>query len=506
MKIQLSSAAPSELIESAAACLRAAGHDVRLDKADVEDRPDVVIALVAAEAEAAALFSLWEAAKSAHDSGVPVMGASTASVAALPAAVASMPHDGEWEEVTVGNGGVGQELPAALEHFRTAMSPVARDIPGHDGRLARLHAGRTSAAKKLVTIKREAQARRRRTGEEREKSLRPPAQKVFLSYSTRDKLAENVRNELERAGYDVFFGQDSIPGSADWRAIISSEIRQSDKFVSLLSPNVLKHPKYPKEELWLAQHAGVELIPVRLRRTGELGEGFDLVFSGIQIIDLFPDFNAGMQRLFSALGGAYPENEQHGIRDRAGRAGEVAVRFARQHEIGAKVKKYGGAAAAGAGVVALAAAKAWAAQEQAHAAEKNELLGKQAEVDQERFDAAVRDYVERTLRLLNSGLSAAQYARDMGPTEYREEFRPRFMKVLGGLSEIRPVTADLVDRHQRLIDDLENLLEQFDTAVAKADRGEAEAYRRSIAQLNDAWATTMSSSVEWLRMFVGESQ
>lgn len=504
MKIQLSSAAPSALTESATASLRTAGHEVRVDGAAPADRPDVMIALVAAEAEASSYLSLWETAKSAHDAGVPVMGATTAAVSTLPAAIASLPHDGAWEEVALDGEPEGQPLPAALEHFRVELPKPGADVAKRNGRWSRLQESRELAARKVETIKRGVEARRHRE-EDAEPVERPAARKVFLSYSTRDKFAENVCNELKRAGYDVFFGQDSIPGSADWRAIISSEIRQADKFVSLLSPNVLKHPKYPKEELFLAQHADVELVPVRLRKTGELGEGFDLIFSGIQIIDLFPDFNAGMQRLFTALGGAYPENESHGIRDRVGRVGEVAVRFARQHELGAKAKKYGGAAAAGAGVVAVAAAKVWAEQEQSHAAEKRALVGLQAEAEAERFDAAVRDYIERTLRLLNAGLAAAQYARDMGPTEYREEFRPQFMKVLGGLNEIRPVTAELVARHQRLIDDLENLLDQFDKAVAKADRGEAEAYRRSIAQLNDAWATTMSSSVDWLRVFVSDA-
>jgi len=87
--------------------------------------------------------------------------------------------------------------------------------------------------------------------------------KVFLSYSRRDNVVANeVRRQLELHGHEIWQDVSSIAGGADWRASIEQGIRAADTFLLILSPQLVRSPKYAREELDFARKHDKALLPV----------------------------------------------------------------------------------------------------------------------------------------------------------------------------------------------------------------------------------------------------
>jgi len=106
---------------------------------------------------------------------------------------------------------------------------------------------------------------------------------VFVAYSRLDaEFCGDLVLELRSQGLDVFYDQ-FIHAGDKWRAVIGSNIRNCPVFVIILSKDSLASREVENELNMAASH-GRNLIPVRIDQT-LLPDGFNLVLSGINIID-----------------------------------------------------------------------------------------------------------------------------------------------------------------------------------------------------------------------------
>jgi TIR domain len=314
------------------------------------------------------------------------------------------------------------------------------------------------------------------------------ATSVFVSYSRRDKLAEDVATELVRQGYSVWRDTTSIPGGNDWRKSISRGIRSCDSFVLLLSPNALRHPKYIWEEIGVAQQAKKPIVGVRLKRIIELPEGFDLVLGNRQFIDLFPEFKVGIGRLVEAIGGPKAIDRSDGFRGRALRMREQARRFSHEHEVRGNVKKYGAAALAGAAAATVLLGKGMIESERQR--ERN---------DQQRQRLGIDEYIAQTSELIHAGLREFELTGNMDAEAYRDEFRPKFTRILGKLEATVPESASLAVKHEALVRRLDELLVGCDELLERAEDEDLPGYSRAVERLKSTWAEIASSSLAWLQ-------
>ncbi|WP_448639717.1 toll/interleukin-1 receptor domain-containing protein [Geodermatophilus sp. URMC 63] len=317
---------------------------------------------------------------------------------------------------------------------------------------------------------------------------------VFVSHSSRDRKAKDVVAELERLGYAVWVDHSNIKGADDWRVSIERAIRAADVFVLLLSPSVTRNPRYVWVELGLAQSAGKKIVPVRLHRTDTMPEGFNLVLSGLQRVDLFPDFATGMTRLADALGGADRKQPSGALTARLRRRTGQIRHFADEHELGRHLKVVAAAAASGA-VLAAAALRSAMEEQQA---QSQRLFDEQREAGEREQQQALEDYLDRTARLINDGMQEVKLSNGISPADYRDEFRPTFTSIIGEVRGNRPPRKDLQPRHDQLVDELRKLLAALDSAVEKADRGDVAGFQRAVERYNKAWSGLVISTLQWL--------
>ena len=77
---------------------------------------------------------------------------------------------------------------------------------------------------------------------------------IFLCYAYQDRpLAEEIAQALKNRGHDVFFDTYSIRASSDFNERIESAVRESDRFVFLISDESIQPGKYTLTELRFAQ-------------------------------------------------------------------------------------------------------------------------------------------------------------------------------------------------------------------------------------------------------------
>jgi hypothetical protein len=134
---------------------------------------------------------------------------------------------------------------------------------------------------------------------------------VFISYvrADADKI-DRLALDLYRQGIDTWTDRDIRPGQR-WKVTIRQAIRQGASFLARFSPEVLARDRtYMYEEIT----AAIELlrqtpadrtwfIPVRLDRceVPELEIGAGVTLGDLQRVDLFPDWEAGVDTLASAI-------------------------------------------------------------------------------------------------------------------------------------------------------------------------------------------------------------
>lgn len=95
---------------------------------------------------------------------------------------------------------------------------------------------------------------------------------IFLSYSSADRdVANRVHLSLVAQGHDVFFDREDLTPGLEYDNRIAEEIRRTNLFIFLVSPETVSTGRYTLSELGLAQrrwkHPARHVLPVMVRST-----------------------------------------------------------------------------------------------------------------------------------------------------------------------------------------------------------------------------------------------
>lgn len=135
--------------------------------------------------------------------------------------------------------------------------------------------------------------------------LKKESAPVFLSYAHEDiDIAMLVYKRLTDQGYHIWIDKVSLIPGQNWKREIGQAIRNSGAFIALLSNNSISKRGYVQKELRLGLEildeippSQIYLLPIRIEPcTPEHSALRD-----IQWVDLFPDFEQGVQDVLRAL-------------------------------------------------------------------------------------------------------------------------------------------------------------------------------------------------------------
>jgi TIR domain len=486
MRVYLACARDDEVGAAVRNLLKEQDHEIVAAPAEPETSPgwqderesninkvDVMVVLVAPDMVMGDLQRLQADLDAARRAKKRIVGLCMAPVSMVTAVLGSVPVHGGWIDLSA-------DLDAGLQQLSKALLEDTGEASGE----VTLQQRALQSVRRLGRLS--LRSRELSTEEAGKAAEHPQGKKVFLSYSRRDEIAKDVQGELQEQGHEVWLDTTSIPGGDDWRASIVKGIRSADVFVILISPNMAQSPEHAYEELTLARRAEKKIIPVYLKPTKTLPEGFELILSGKQRIDLSGGFQAGIERLLDVLG--EPVLTEHlTVQDQARRASRRVRIFAQEHELGKKAFATGGAIAVGA-VGTLAIIKRQMEEQRAEALRQME----------EQRAKALTEYRARTSGLLERSLKEILLTEGMTLEDYRVEFRPQFSRLLGQLEATTPPLSSINERHQKLVADLQRLLEEYDRTIDKLERGDVSAFKRALSRLNDAWYNIMTSAIKWL--------
>ena len=426
-----------------------------------------------------------------------------------PAAdVCELPHDDDWLVLDSADGNTGPAVNGLVDQLLTALQHLERKTAS----ALRIQATKVIRGVKSWSKDGLKSAREHWTDEGRpaeKNSERLPRCSVFVSYSTQDKKAKDIVAELQRLGFTVWFDKLNIKGGEDWRVSIERGIRAADVFVLLLSPNVSREPTYIRMELNAAQSAGKKLIPVRLRPTDSMPDGFEIILSAYQRIDLFPDFSAGMAELSEALG-AQDVRPSTALGARLRRRRDQLQAFSYDKDLAGKGKAVASGLAVGAAAVGAVAIKVMSEQQQSAAqtlADQREAaaraLAEQADLRDRERARALTTYAIQTIRVLRGAMEEVELSIGMTTEDYRRDFRPTFSALIGELKGNRPPVDALRTQHDQMVEQLRQLMSGLDAATEKADKGDEVGYQRAIKKGNLAWSRVVTSSLDWLSVIAG---
>ncbi len=131
------------------------------------------------------------------------------------------------------------------------------------------------------------------------------APRVFIAYALEDlRQAEALYDFLRAAGINPWMDRRNLRPGQNWPRLIESVIEASDFFVACLSANSVSKSGGFQSELRFALDVarkqpldGTYLIPVRLDDCSVPGR----ISREWQYTDLFPDWQAGAQKLVAAI-------------------------------------------------------------------------------------------------------------------------------------------------------------------------------------------------------------
>lgn len=107
--------------------------------------------------------------------------------------------------------------------------------------------------------------------EQKKVTLENKQLKVFISYSTKDKvIAARVKGILYDFGIEGFLAHEDINVSEEWKQRIKEELSQSDIFVCLLSKD-FRNSEWAPQETGIAYFKDILIIPLRLDETIPFG-------------------------------------------------------------------------------------------------------------------------------------------------------------------------------------------------------------------------------------------
>jgi hypothetical protein len=434
--------------------------------------PQAGVVIVSSDSNHDSLLRARQQIERLKKNGVPVFAISLDQLGQLPSMASTIPHDGEWIEAESHDVAA---IEAALEEAeRRADAATSQAL---DKVSDRLHSKLRSFKPRKSVLARTP--------------VETSGVSVFVSYSRYDKLASDVVAQLQRHGHDVWIDTSSIAGGSDWRASIEQGIKKTSVFILLMSPKVLANPDFVRQELQYATSMRRPIIPVYLRRTPNLPDGLNLPLAGTHWLSLQPNFEQGIASLLEVIG----ESEVSGaktLRDQVGSFTATVRRVAHEQEFGKRARNYAGAALAGGAVVGAAALKILVAQhEAAQQARQMEEIRSRTE------------YRDRTLRLLKQaqrelGRVDFESLAGMDARAFREEFAPRFQKTIGALTAIKPTDPDLRDKHERLVETLEEVAGDFGRAYQAIENSDRAAYLRTINKIQASAAEVFEANIAWI--------
>jgi hypothetical protein len=141
---------------------------------------------------------------------------------------------------------------------------------------------------------------------------------LFLSYSRRDAhFVDAVTADLKNNGFRIWVDRSGISGGDQWRKEIVDAIQSANVVVLFLSPNSARSDNVRKE-IDLAEGARVPILPVALAPT-EIPSTLKYQLAGVQIIDVWSDYAAGVASLVRTLSRAGAAAQSQRENQRRGR-------------------------------------------------------------------------------------------------------------------------------------------------------------------------------------------
>jgi hypothetical protein len=137
--------------------------------------------------------------------------------------------------------------------------------------------------------------------------------RVFISYGREDtEAARRLSRQLAAYGADVWLDRESLLPGSDWKREIRSAIKQCRYFVALLSTSSVSRRGFVNAEISSALEVLKEfpkdqifVIPVRLDECKPTHDEL----SGLNWLDLFPNWDESLHRLLQVLGLAETEQK-----------------------------------------------------------------------------------------------------------------------------------------------------------------------------------------------------
>jgi TIR domain-containing protein len=128
---------------------------------------------------------------------------------------------------------------------------------------------------------------------------------VFISYAREDSnAARRLYEDLKNAGLSPWLDRESLIAGQNWKLVINKAIKKSRYFIPILSPNsvekrgfVQKEFKYALDIIDEFPESQIFVIPVRL---DDCGISYEKL-KDIEYVDLFPDWDKGLQRILQAM-------------------------------------------------------------------------------------------------------------------------------------------------------------------------------------------------------------
>jgi hypothetical protein len=130
-------------------------------------------------------------------------------------------------------------------------------------------------------------------------------QRVFIAYVEEDlELAKRLHRDLTHRGFSAWLDKKRLLPGQNWTRAIESAIENSDFFIACFSKNsVTKRGIFHSELRYALECASrlpledIFLIPIRLDKCAVPR----LLENRIQYVDLFPDWDAGVEMVTAAM-------------------------------------------------------------------------------------------------------------------------------------------------------------------------------------------------------------
>jgi TIR domain len=128
---------------------------------------------------------------------------------------------------------------------------------------------------------------------------------VFISYAREDSdAAKRLYEDLKNAGLTPWLDKESLIAGQNWKIAINKAIKKSRYFIPIFSSISVEKRGYVQKEFRYALNVFDEfpesqifVIPVRL-------DDCEIPYEklkDIEYVDLFPDWNKGLQRIVQAM-------------------------------------------------------------------------------------------------------------------------------------------------------------------------------------------------------------